>query len=293
MNNYNKKFIKIFLCLLFIVNLFAISPVKIFADDSKAYFQTSNTKIAPNSEISVEVFINSTQSINALEMEVSYSPINLQFLKADLSKSVVTFWQSGNILLSDGHIGLSGGMIPPFKGSGGLVATLHFKSLIAGDTKISFVQSNSFLADGTGTRVALSSQPLTISISNAAPIIVPPEKVKDTTPPTLVIRQIIDPISGKKLVFYNTTDTESDVKIVEMRTIIRGRWSEWSKIGNPVEIPSGISTLEIRATNNDGVSTTESLKINNGINNFTIIIIIICVILLILVYNRKRLMPKI
>lgn len=270
----------------------------VFAVNAQAYLKPSQTNIETQSEFSVDVSVDSQNSVNAIDLQISYPPDKIEFLKSTQNNSIVSFWQSSSVLLSNGHIRLAGGMIPEFSGQGGKVATLYFKAIHSGEIKISIEQSGLYLADGKGSRIPVGSSPITLSISDNASLsknlsslnetITTPVS-NDTTPPSLSARLINDPISGNDLVVYRTEDPESGIRDVEMRADNWGVWTPWQEVTNPIVYPKGVLKIELRSINNNNIVTVNTIMTPSELNKIIVIIpIIIVIIVIFLVYNKWR-----
>ena len=242
--------------------IFAISRGAL-AEMSEAYFKPSVSALATNSEFSVGVFVDSADSVNALDLGISYPSDALKFIGSDASHSIVAFWQSGKVLISEGHISLSGGILPPFRGAGGLVSTLRFRALSVGEPKLSFERSSLYLADGTGTKIDIGSSSIVLSVSASTPVAkLPPQSEpssSDTTPPSLTVRLIKDSATSNYLIVYKASDSESDIRLVEMRTEKWLKWSDWHEVNNPEVFPAGAWSVEVRAVNDSGGKSVEAL----------------------------------
>jgi hypothetical protein len=303
MKNFNLKKYKIFLLALLLAFYVTVPSYVEAVGSSKVYFKPSAQKFSPGSEFSVSVFVDSEDSVNAIDLEVSYSSAVVQFIDSETNGSIVSFWQSGGVFVSNGRLNLAGGIFPSFKGNGGFVSTLHFRAISAGDAKFSFQKSNLYIADGKGTQFSANTSPMTLSVNSNAPKVelpIIPELVinsnadiKDTTPPSITIRTIKDPVLGNRIIVFKAEDAESGIKSVEMRAKEWGAWSDWYTIENPTPYPEGAEALEVRVINNQGLEFTKSLsEIRTFPKLFTIIIVIVVTFILILVYNKRRHMPK-
>jgi hypothetical protein len=268
----------------------------VFASTTQVYLKTSEASILDNSDFIVDVYVDTSEQINALDLEISYSPNTIEFIKSTISNSIVSFWQGGDVLSSKGRIHLAGGIFPKFSGTGGLISTLHFKALGVGKTKLSFEQNDLYLADGKGTRLKVFSSPFEINVIEnknnsviSAAMSDVGKKISDDTPPILNARLIKDPVNGDDLIVYRSEDPESGIKSVEMRTYNLGQWGDWYEVKNPILYPKDVLKIELRSINNNGDITVQSITTPNNFKKFIIIIpIIIITLIIVLVYNIKR-----
>ncbi len=272
------------------------------AETARLYFKAPTSAIREGSEFSVSVFIDSKTPINAIDVQISFSPDEMTFIDSDASRSVVAFWQKGDVVLSNGHLHLVGGLLPAFAGTGGLVSTLRFKAIGSGSSALSFEKSSLvYLADGKGTRLVPTLEEAAISMHAT---IIPEEQPDETTaispvsadatPPTLILREVMDSISGKNIIVYQAQDLDSGIRIVEMRIKKWGKWSGWQEISNPVVYPSGAESVEVRATNNSGGETVQSLSVPKVFSNVVAMLSFALLFLVfIVVYNIRRRLPKV
>ena len=192
-------------------------------------------------------------------------------------------------MLSKGHLSLSGGMLSPFQGTDGLVAKLHFRALRSGQAELSFEKSNLYLSDGKGTKNSINSAPITLSISSNAPATELPSVPIDTTPPSLKVSLIKDPVSGNYLIFYAPSGTGSGIRIIEMRTQAWWNWGDWQEItGNPIVFPARAWGVEIRIRNNNGEEAAQFIAAPFPYLKAFIIISVCIILILILLYNKRR-----
>jgi hypothetical protein len=147
---------KLFLFVLVFSSL--VSGGKVFAIENvtKIYLGGPSAPVAPLSSIMVDVYLDSTQPINAFDIEVTYQKDKLEFLAPDNTGSIVDIWQRKPAVETPGKVRFAGGILKGFKGTGGLLIKLSFKVLdtgLAADTfQLSFDKGDLYIADGKGTR---------------------------------------------------------------------------------------------------------------------------------------------
>lgn len=263
------------------------------AAPSRAYLDLPSAPVPAGTDVSVRVLVDSATAVNAIDLQVAYPASDLAFIREDSTGSIVSFWQSGSMLLSKGHVRLSGALAQPFEGTAGLVATLHFKTIVPGPAVMAFERSVLYRADGTGAKIPVPGVPSTLSIGPALSI-QPGSDSLDATPPSLSVRLVKDPLTGRYLIVYDAADPDSGIRSVEMR--VRRLWwtGPWQAIMTPAAYPSILFGIDIRATNQAGGETMVSVPVpgTHPKTIFAIILILVVTLAALVVYNRKRFISK-
>jgi hypothetical protein len=117
----------------------------------------------------VTVVVNTRgQSINAAEGVISFNPRELSVVRVDRSSSVFNLWVTEPTFSnSAGTISFSGGSPTGYSGSAGTVFTVTFRSLTAGQTRVSYTSGSVLANDGRGTNVLSSMSGGTYTIEAA------------------------------------------------------------------------------------------------------------------------------
>lgn len=120
--------------------------------------------------VSLEVRLDSGgQVINALDLHLAYSPLNLQLLRVDQAQSVWPLWpEQPRIDNQQGAVSLVAGRPHGLIAIDAPVATLIFRSQAAGLTQVGLdgKRSGVYLNDGRGTRLAVGSQIIDLELSD-------------------------------------------------------------------------------------------------------------------------------
>lgn len=235
--------------------------------DFRMYFM-GPASVSLGSEISVDILLDASVAINAINIEVSFPKDKLKFIDSNNARSVVDIWSTKPALLADGNISISGGILKSFTGNGVQVLRLTFQGLKEGNARLEFQKHDIYLADGRGTTVETKSDVLTFSIiktnNKDSAIPIPPtpvekDMVRDETPPAIVVSLIKNPIDGSSLISFYANDSESGIKEIDMRTKKWFSYGGWINVENPVLHPSGAWKVELRAINNKGLSDSQTL----------------------------------
>lgn len=105
--------------------------------------------------INAKILINTAgKPINAAEGTLSYNPKELQVLSIGKGGSIFNLWTiEPTFSNSTGKVTFGGGSPSGYTGSSGVVATVTFRVLAAGNPKVTFSSGSVLAADGQGTNV--------------------------------------------------------------------------------------------------------------------------------------------
>lgn len=257
---------KIFFTILLLTLLL---PLTTRATTYEAYFSRPPQNIEESKEFGIDVEIEASGPINAIEMEISYEETKLEFVNSSNAGSIIEIWPE-KPKAENGTIYVSGGMTEPFSGGGAQVIHLTFVPLVAGETTLGFRKGSVFQADGKGTEIPLNKNETTISIAPKTQVeeeeVIPGQvegenDERDQNPPVILLELVKNPKDGKELVSFMALDPESGVAKTEMREKKWLFFSTWRDVANPVPYEPGIWKIELRAINNAGLSHVESLTI--------------------------------
>lgn len=246
-----KYFFKFFI---FFGVLFSVVVSHVHAENATLYFETQAGKGQVGSEITLKLFVDSASDINALDVSLAY-PGSLTLVNYDTTGSVVSFWRSGDVTRRAGHIVLSGGMITPFSGTHGYLASLIFHVNEEGASTVAFDRTNLFKADGSATKISASAKSFTFLAEKVGEKIVSAPThsfATDETAPELFAETSSDPVNGIPLLVFSAKDPESGIQTTEMRYKRWFAWSNWQQVQNPAPYPSAAWGIEIRAMNTVG-----------------------------------------
>ncbi len=264
---------------------------KVDGAQAKFYFQTSNSTLAPGSEFNIPVYLDTDTKANALDIEISYPKDKIKFLDSSNARSIVDLWQVKPKMLPNGNIGFSGGMIQGFAGTKGLIITLSFRALSAGDANLSFVKKDLYLADGKGTKMSPSTSPLTLSVKEGEKVVVIEESHGDKTPPDLTLTVIKNNGENNTLLVFNATDPESGIKLTEARFKKWFSYGEWVEVQNPILYSRDIWQAELRTQNNEGAINIKFVSTPMRLA-YKLLLILISVIFIVYVakwvYNKVK-----
>lgn len=270
---------------------FILSGSSALAANPRFYLSAPSGSISPNSEFNLTIYLDTTISTNALNVEIGYPKEQLQFLNYNNTGSIVDLWQTQPKVLADGNIGFSGGILKGWSGKKGVVMNLSFRALKPGDAKIVFVRNDLYLADGKGTKLSGDVSSAKISISENAKqveIVVETPGV-DQTPPDLTMQVVRNPKDGVMLVVFNSNDRESGVKNTQIRFKKWFYYGAWFNALNPVVYPKGVWQIELKTLNNAGL---ENHKFYSTPSKLIYKLVMLLFLVIFLVYVLKRVYNK-
>jgi len=179
MLSFGKKYIYIFLILIFVIALAAILSFgynKLISRQNSLFFKITDNLGSPQSfaaglflvpttgnfyigdTVGISLLVNTgRQSINAVEGKVTFQPDKLEVVAITKTNSIIGLWIQEPILPLNqaGFIAFSGGMPSPgFSGSAGQIMTISFKVKKEGDAVINVESAQVLANDGFGTNLS-------------------------------------------------------------------------------------------------------------------------------------------
>src|SRR3989344_5565667 len=161
------------------------TSISVLAAGEKIYFTGPGNAVAPGSQVSISVQLDTDISINALDLEVGYPKDTLEFLDFNNENSIIDIWQTKPAILPNGNIGFSGGIIKSFSGTKGLIG------------KLSLPKSDIYLADGQGTKMSAPTLNLIFSIKDNGQIVVSPVVPFKSTPADIEIEKQLETLKAE------------------------------------------------------------------------------------------------
>jgi hypothetical protein len=238
----------------------------------RIYTEVSPSQITVGTHVILRILIDSEKPINALETTFTYDDTLVQAVSFNDSSSIIQLWQDKDLKSTMGKVLLSGGIPRAFAGNKGEIGRLTFKALKPGSVAIGFSVADIYYADGLGTRAAAQKGTSRFDIQTETRTLTKPtpqvEQIpmgpKDTIPPVFGLTDTLrNPSKGNYLSIFEVKDTGSGIAQVEMRTNKLISWSNWKEVANPAEVSSGTFRYQLRATDNEGNISTETLYIRS------------------------------
>ena len=217
-------------------SMFIMAAVLFFAAHAQAATLSFSTDqgyaVGQTFSVSVLVSTASGESINAVSATISYDPSQLKLVSISKASSVITMWASEPTFSnSAGTADLEGIVLNPgFTGQGGLVATITFKVLSAGQAKLSFSQASVLANDGLGTNVLTSAPAKSVYLGAAAAPDVTTEAIPSGAPSAPVITSSTNPDPAK---WYATSSPSFAWTVPADVTAVRLEYDS-----SPVSVPA-------------------------------------------------------
>jgi hypothetical protein len=151
-----------------IVFLFA---APLFADAATLFISPEADSYSAGKTFSVRIRVSSPQSINAVSGNLVFPTDKLQVTSVSKAGSILTLWvQDPSYSNAAGTVSFEGVVPNPgYSGTGGLVATVTFRVVGAGNATVNFTNASVLANDGSGTNVLQSVVPANYSLGGVAP----------------------------------------------------------------------------------------------------------------------------
>jgi len=124
--------------------------------------ESSYIKLTPSDSLvqngktfSIEVYANAHVPVNAIDLEIAFSPNDVEIISVDKGQSVLTIWKEDPIITKN-TIKISGGTFRRGFMGEHLVATIKAKAKYNGETEFLVNNAQLLAGDGQGTEVAVS-----------------------------------------------------------------------------------------------------------------------------------------
>lgn len=168
--------------IILILGLFLASGSNLYAATLSV---SPNTGVyTTGSTFTVRVVVNTDgKPINAADATLSYNPSELQVVSVSRGSSIFNLWTTEPTFSNGaGTINFSGGSPTGYTGSGGTVMTATFKTIAAGNPRVSISNGSVLAADGKGTNVltSMGGGSYTISAAQSSPT---PDAIVEFVPP--------------------------------------------------------------------------------------------------------------
>ncbi len=213
-------------------------------------------------------------AINAVETYVEFPNEYFEIARIETQNSILKLFPEDPTFSNDeGIMSITGGIATPgFSGENGLVGIIIAHAKKAGDAQLNFSPySRALIDDGLGTESELTLVPQKITIKEGAgrPRIGASLFAEDITPPesfTPLVGQEQSMFNGKYFVVFQTTDTESGIAYYEVKEITNSAETAWEKTQSPyvLKTQSGKIRIQVRAVNNAGNATVETIEVDLG-----------------------------
>lgn len=271
--------------------LLVFSGIPAHADIApRVYFAVSEKEFFAGEELRIAVFLDTPFPVNALNLELGFSPRTLVLLGFNDGSSIVDVWKDSPLIFEEGIVRLRGGILKSFSGNAGELIQLRFQGVREGKGQISLRAGKIYRGDGSGTEVALpvSFAEVTIRADHEGS---GRQYVKsDTTPPKVTLETTKDPATERDLLVLSASDPESGVG----ESLVRFRrwffWGRWQGFRNPMQIPSGTWEIQSKTMNGDGLAGEQSIYIARVflIKSTLLLALIVIFVLASAIYHKRR-----
>jgi len=206
-----------------------------------------NQKIKTGEQFTATIFINTEESINALEGQLAFPADLLELVEIQSGNSIVSFWIDKPKVEAD-KISFSGIIPGGFTGENGSILSMLFQAKKPGDGSIAIRSIKVLKNDGAGTPAEVTISDFQFSIVEGVPAVVR-KKEKDREPPETFRPEIAKDESlfdGKWFLVFATQDKASGIdhyEVKESRQRIFTLFQKWV----PAESPYILQDQELRS----------------------------------------------
>ena len=232
-------------CFVAALAIFTLLPLLTFAAEIRV--DGKNREVKAGEQFTATIFLNTEESINALEGQITFPADVLEFVEIQSGNSIVSFWIDKPKVESD-KIFFSGIIPGGFIGENGPILSMLFQAKKPGDGSIAIRGVKVLKNDGAGTPAEAITSDFQFSISEKASA-VPLKKEKDRESPETFRPEIARDESlfdGKWFVAFATQDKASGIdhyEVKESRQRIFTLFQKWA----PAESPYILADQELRS----------------------------------------------
>lgn len=198
------------------VAIFTLLPLLTFAAEIRV--DGKNQEVKTGEQFTATIFLNTEESINALEGQIAFPADLLEFVEIQSGNSIVSFWIDKPKVEVD-KIFFSGIIPGGFTGENGLILSLLFQAKKPSDGSIAIRGIKVLKNDGAGTPAEITTSDFQFSIVEGASAVVP-KKEKDRESPETFRPEIARDESlfdGKWFLVFATQDKASGVDHYEVK----------------------------------------------------------------------------
>lgn len=173
-----------------------------------------------------------TESVNAVESKVMFSPEVLEFVSSDDRDSVIDLWIEKSGIADDSPEVYFAGLTPlGFTDNQAVITTLLFRVKQTGVAQISLLDPIVLRNDGLGTALKVNEETFTFSVINS--VTQSQDVATDTELPEDFTPSIIsdpDAFAGQSVVVFSAHDTGSGISHYEVK---EGRYGQYVRTESP------------------------------------------------------------
>lgn len=255
--------------------ILALSPLLTFAAEIRV--DGKNQVVKAGEQFIATIFLNTEESVNALEGQILFPADLLEFVETQDGNSIVNFWIEQPKIEAD-KIFFSGIIPGGFRGENGLIFSVLFRAKKSGDGSIAIEDVKILKNDGAGTAVETQVSGLHFLISYEAPE-TQLAKIKDIDPPESFVPEVAsDPalFNDKWFLVFTTQDKGLGIDHYEIR---EGFWGEFRVAQSPYLLQNQNldKKIFVKAVDKNGNARIEVFrppKLRTWYENYSILIIL-------------------
>lgn len=274
--------------------IFALLPLLTFAAEIRV--DGKNREVKAGEQFTATIFLNTEESINALEGQIAFPVDLLELVEIQSGNSIINFWIDKPKVESD-KIFFSGIIPGGFIGKNGPILSMLFQARKPGDGSIAIRDIKVLKNDGAGSTAAAIPSDFQFSIVEKTSAVVS-KKEKDRELPETFRPEVARDESlfdGKWFLVFATQDKASGVdhyEVKELRQRIFTLFQKWSWAESPYVLKDQElrSFTFVKAIDKAGNTRVVKLMPQNPLSwyeNYENWIIIITVVLVVLLATKK------
>jgi hypothetical protein len=139
--------------------IFGTAEAQTAAGSAALFFSPASETVIAGSTFEVPVYLNTRgKSINAIQLNIKFPADKLSIVQPSGGKSFISIWtQAPSYSNTAGTLSIAGGVPNGVTTGSGLVITITFKAIAAGNARVEILPSSKVLAnDGQGTETPVS-----------------------------------------------------------------------------------------------------------------------------------------
>ena len=225
--------------------IFALFPLLTFAAEIRV--DGKNREVKTGEQFTTTIFLNTEESINALEGQIAFPADLLELMEIQSGNSIVSFWIDKPRVEAD-KISFSGIIPGGFIGENGSILSMLFQAKKPGDGSIAIRGIKVLKNDGVGTPAEVTTSDFQFSIVEGVPAVVR-KKEKDREPPEIFRPEIAKDESlfnGKWFLVFATQDKASGIDHYEVKESQQRMFTLFQK-WVPAESPYVLQDQELRS----------------------------------------------
>ena len=267
--------------------LLLLIPMMLFgAAEPRVSLIAPTSSVAPGALVSIIVSVESAEPLNAASLTISYPPDHLVFTSRSTEGSPIDFWKSDGVVVTPGEILLEGGARSAFGNPPSRLMTLYFRATKEGEAALALTKAQLYLADGKGTRLAVTPTSATLTIATGG---TEPDAPSDGTKPYFGETRLLPTEKGGTLLVFTASDKETGIPSTTVRFKHLFFWSKELVAQSPLFVPAGVWKVEIISRDTAGNEAVQYLTfLSVAVQKTVALLLILLIVWIVRRVHRNR-----